>query len=290
MNIKKIGKLLVTGILAGALAVTAGCGGKDKSANQAGDGGKKVITVAHTNYYVPYDFVNEKGESDGFEVAVMKEVAKKLPQYDFKFVPTSDDDLLIGVESGKYTVGTKGIWITEPRKKKYIFPKNNIGASVIGLIVRKENTDKIKDLASFADFSGKLVPIASQDARYSVIDDFNKENPDHQIKLVPSEAFQVADAYSWVLEGRYDAYLEVELSYKNNIQKEEAPYHKFNDQLTYIRYKGIPTYPIINKNEQQFADDYDKAIEELRQEGKIAELEQQYFGESLSDYLNKDRL
>lgn len=285
MNIKKIGKLLVTGILVGALAVTAGCGSKDKSANQAGDGGKKVITVAHTNYYVPYDFVNEKGESDGFEVAVMKEVAKKLPQYDFKFVPTSDDDLLIGVESGKYTVGTKGIWITEPRKKKYIFPKNNIGASVIGLIVRKENTDKIKDLASFADFSGKLVPIASQDARYNVIDDFNKENPDHQIKLVPSEAFQVADAYSWVLEGRYDAYLEVELSYKNNIQKEEAPYHKFNDQLTYIRYKGIPTYPIINKNEQQFADDYDKAIEELRQEGKIAELEQQYFGESLSDYL-----
>ena len=285
MNIKKIGKLLVTGILVGALAVTAGCGSKDKSANQAGDGGKKGITVAHTNYYVPYDFVNEKGESDGFEVAVMKEVAKKLPQYDFKFVPTSDDDLLIGVESGKYTVGTKGIWITEPRKKKYIFPKNNIGASVIGLIVRKENTDKIKDLASFADFSGKLVPIASQDARYSVIDDFNKENPDHQIKLVPSEAFQVADAYSWVLEGRYDAYLEVELSYKNNIQKEDAPYHKFNDQLTYIRYKGIPTYPIINKNEQQFADDYDKAIEELRQEGKIAELEQQYFGESLSDYL-----
>ena len=285
MNIKKIGKLLVTGILVGALAVTAGCGSKDKSANQAGDGGKKVITVAHTNYYVPYDFVNEKGESDGFEVAVMKEVAKKLPQYDFKFVPTSDDDLLIGVESGKYTVGTKGIWITETRKKKYIFPKNNIGASVIGLIVRKENTDKIKDLASFADFSGKLVPIASQDARYSVIDDFNKENPDHQIKLVPSEAFQVADAYSWVLEGRYDAYLEVELSYKNNIQKEDAPYHKFNDQLTYIRYKGIPTYPIINKNEQQFADDYDKAIEELRQEGKIAELEQQYFGESLSDYL-----
>ena len=285
MNIKKIGKLLVTGILAGALAVTAGCGSKDKSSNQAGDGGKKVITVAHTNYYVPYDFVNEKGESDGFEVAVMKEVAKKLPQYDFKFVPTSDDDLLIGVESGKYTVGTKGIWITEPRKKKYIFPKNNIGASVIGLIVRKENTDKIKDLASFADFSGKLVPIASQDARYSVIDNFNKENPDHQIKLTPSEAFQVADAYSWVLEGRYDAYLEVELSYKNNIQKEDAPYHKFNDQLTYIRYKGIPTYPIINKNEQQFADDYDKAIEELRQEGKIAELEQQYFGESLSDYL-----
>ena len=286
MNIRKFGKLLITGLLAGALAVTAGCGsdGKDKSAEQGSDG-KKVITVAHTNYYVPYDFVNEKGESDGFEVAVMKEVAKKLPQYEFKFVPTSDDDLLIGVESGKYTVGTKGVWITEARKKKYVFPENNIGASIIGIVIRKENADKIKDLPSFADFSGKLVPIAPQNAQYNVIDEYNKENPDHQVKLTSSEAFQVADAYSWVLEGRYDAYLDIELSYKNNIQKDDAPYHQFNDKLTYIRYKGIPTYPIFNKDEQAFAAEYDKAITELRREGKIAELEQQYFGESLSDYL-----
>jgi L-cystine transport system substrate-binding protein len=234
---------------------------------------------------VPYDYVNEKGESDGFEVAVMKEVAKKLPQYEFKYVPTSDDDLLIGVESGKYTVGTKGIWITEARKKKYVFPKNNIGASVIGLVIRKDTAGDIKDLPSFAKYSGKLVPIAPQDARYSVIDDYNKANADNKIKLVSSEAFQIADAYSWVLEGRYDAYLEVELSYKNNIAKEDAPYHQFNDKLTYIRYKGIPTYPIFNRDQQKFADEYDKAIEELRQEGKIAELEQKYFGESLSAYL-----
>ncbi|MBQ1889794.1 MAG: transporter substrate-binding domain-containing protein, partial [Selenomonas sp.] len=130
MNIRKIGKLITAGLLAGVLTVAAGCGG-NKAAEKPADG-KKVITVAHTNYYVPYDYVNEQGESDGFEVAVMKEVAKKLPQYEFKFVPTSDDDLLIGVESGKYNVGTKGIWITDARKKKYVFPKNNIGASVIG--------------------------------------------------------------------------------------------------------------------------------------------------------------
>ncbi|MBQ4212033.1 MAG: transporter substrate-binding domain-containing protein, partial [Selenomonas sp.] len=118
MGIKKYLRSVVAISLVGALAVGfAGCG--SKSGDKASDD-KKVITVAHTNYYVPYDYVNEKGESDGFEVAVMKEVAKKLPQYEFKYVPTSDDDLLIGVESGKYTVGTKGIWITEARKKKYV--------------------------------------------------------------------------------------------------------------------------------------------------------------------------
>ena len=51
------------------------------------------VRVAHTNYYVPYDFVNDKGESDGFEVAVLKEVDKLLDEYDFEYYPTSDDDL-----------------------------------------------------------------------------------------------------------------------------------------------------------------------------------------------------
>lgn len=285
MNFKKIGKAALTGLLATALAAgLAGCGKESSDVAKSADG-KRTITVAHTNYYVPYDYVNEQGESDGFEVAVMKEVAKKLPQYEFKFVPTSNDDLLIGVESGKYTVGTKGIWITDARRKKYVFPKNNIGASVIGLVIRKDTASEIKDLPSFAKFSGKLVPIAPQDARYMVIENFNKEHPDNPIKLVSSENFQNADAYSWVMEGRYDAYLEVELSYKNNIVKEDAAYHQFDDKLSYIRYKGIETYPIFNRNEQKFADEYDKAIEELRAEGKIAELELKYFGESLSDYL-----
>lgn len=287
MNIKKLGKFVITAALIGVVAAgLAGCSKKDSAA--AGDGGKKkVVNVAYTNYYVPYDFVNDKGEADGFEVAVMKEVAKKLPQYEWKFTPTSDDDLLIGVESGKYTIGTKGIWKTAAREKKYLFTDNYIGASVIGLVIRKDEADKVKDMDSFAQYSGKLVPIAPQDARYMVIDTYNKEHPDKPIDLKSSEAFQIADAYSWVMEGRYDAYLEVELSYKNNIVKDDAPYHRFNDQLTYIRYKGIPTYPLINKKETKLKDEVDQAIKELRDEGKIAELEQKYFGESLSQYIGQ---
>lgn len=287
MNIKKLGKFVITAALIGVVAAgLAGCSKKDSAA--AGDvGKKKVVNVAYTNYYVPYDFVNDKGEADGFEVAVMKEVAKKMPQYEWKFTPTSDDDLLIGVESGKYTIGTKGIWKTAAREKKYLFTDNYIGASVIGLVIRKDEADKVKDMDSFAQYSGKLVPIAPQDARYMVIETYNKEHPDKPIDLKSSEAFQIADAYSWVMEGRYDAYLEVELSYKNNIVKDDAPYHQFNDQLTYIRYKGIPTYPLINKKETKLKDEVDKAIKELRDEGKIAELEQKYFGESLSQYIGQ---
>lgn len=284
----KIQLLLAAGVVAAA-AVLTGCGSSTPSASSAaaGQSGKRTIVVAHTNAYYPYDFVNDKGESDGFEVAVMKAVAQKLPQYEFKYVPTSDDDLLIGVESGKYTVGTKGIWITEARKKKYVFPKNNIAASVIGLAIRKDTADRIKDMDSFAAYSGKLVPIAPQNAQYAVIEDYNKNHPDHPVQLTASENFQVVDAYTWVMEGRYDAYLNIELSYKKNVTDADGPYHQFADRLSYVRYKAIPTYPIFNRKEQKLADEYDQAIEQLRQEGKIKELEEKYFGEELSQYLDK---
>ena len=243
------------------------------------------IRVAHTNYYKPYDFVNDKGESDGFEVAVLKEVDKLLPESEFEYHPTSDDDLLIGVLQGKYDVGTKGVWVTDERRKKYIFPKNPIGASVIGIVIRSDTADKIHDLPSFAKFSGKLVPIGAANAQYTVIDEYNKSHPDAQVKLVAGDQFGATDGYVWVNEGRYDAYVDIKLSFQNNVLVEGAPYAQYKDKLTYITYKGIPTWPLFNRKQQKFADAYDRAIEQLKKDGTVSKLAIQYFGEDVSALL-----
>ncbi len=264
----------------------AGCG-KNEGKDQASVG-KKVVKVAHRADYVPYCFIDEKNQPDGIEVAVLQEAAKKLPQYEFKFVATSDDDLLIGVESGKYDIGVKGAWYTKARKDKYVFPKHPVAASVIGLMFRKENEDKIKDMESFAKFSGKLVPIAPQNAQYAVIEQYNREHPDNKVDLQPSENFQVADAYTWVLEGRYDAFLNIQLNYIKNVVKETGKYHRFADKLTYVPHMAIPTYPLFNKKAAQLAADYDKAMDELVKEGRITELVNIYFGEDIFKYVKGD--
>lgn len=223
------------------------------------DGKIQKIRVAHTNYYVPYDFVNDKGESDGFEVAVLKEVNKLLPQYEFEYFPTSDDDLLIGVLQGKYDVGTKGVWITEERKKKYIFPQNPIAASIIGIVIRKDTADKITDIKSFAKYSGKLVPIGPSNAQYNIIDEYNKQNP--------------------------DARVDIKLSFQNNIEKEGAPYAKYKDNLSYVPYKAIPTWPLFNRKNQAFANAYDEAIKTLKENGTLEKLSQKYFGENIFSFV-----
>lgn len=273
--------LVASAVAAIGLLGLSGCSKK----NNASANGVRKIAYAHTNYYVPYDYVNEAGESDGFEVSIVKEIDKLLPQYEFEYYPTSDDDLLIGIESGKYQFGTKGVWRTAEREKKYIFPKNPIGASIIGITFRKANADQITDLVSFAQYSGKLVPIAPQNAQYDVVVDFNNKHPDTKIQLLPSEVFTPADAYTWVLEGRYDAYFDIKLSYQNNVEKDGAPYHDFADRLTYVPYRGIPTWPLFNKGEQELADAYDTALKTLQDNGTITALSLKYFGEDVFQFV-----
>ena len=180
---------------------------------------------------------------------------------------------------------TKGAWITEERKQKFIIPSEPLAASVIGIAYRTENADQIHDLESFARYSGKLIPISPQSAQYSVIQEYNDAHADNQITLVPSDVFDIADSYLWVLEGRYDAYFVLKLSFEKNVLKETGPYHQFADKLSYAPYKGIPTWPLFNKKETQLAADYDKAVQKLRENGTISQLSQKYFGEDVFTFV-----
>lgn len=248
---------------------------------------EKVLQVAHTQSYKPYDFVNDKGESDGFEVQVLKAVDEKLPDYKFNYNPTSDEDLLIGLESGKYDIGTKGAWKTPEREQKFIIPEEKIAASVIGLTYRTADKAKYSNLEDFAKQNGKLIPISPQNAQYKVIEDFNATNPKTPIKLDAADQFTISDAYAWLLEGRYDGFFDIKLSFDNSVLAADGPYHDYASKLSYVPYKGIPTYPIIHKNatNESFAKAYDKAIKELEADGTLTKLSKKYFGEDVFSYI-----
>ena len=173
-----IGGVAVIAIVAGTYLGRTLTGASSSKASGSTSGSDKVTTlkVAHTQNYVPYDFLDEKGKSDGYEVAVLKAIDEKLPDYQFEYTGTSDEDLLIGLESGKYDIGTKGAWYTEERAKKFIIPESPIGASIIGFTIRKADANKFKNIDDFAKEKGKLVPISPQNAQWTVIEEYNKKH------------------------------------------------------------------------------------------------------------------
>ena len=126
-----------------------------------------------------------------------------------------------------------------------------------------------------------MAPLSPNNAQYTIVENYNKNNPDNQVDLIASETWTTAEAYSWVLEGRYDAKFDIQTSYEANIVAEDGEYHEYADLLSYAPYEAIPVWVLFNRDQQELADAFDKAFEQLEADGVIADLQQQYFGYSL---------
>ena len=197
--------------------VIAGCASTDASKD-----GVRKVKVAYVQNSKPMTYTDDNGEPNGYDVKVLQEVEKRMPQYEFEFIGTSDDDLLLGVEQGKYQVGVKNAFYTEERTKKFIYPEQFIGLSSIGLLLKKEDED-ITSLEDFAKAGYSLAPIAANNAQYTVIEQYNEENPNNKIDLKAGDTFTV-DVIQWVNEGRVDGGVIIEGMAEKQVFDEYGPY------------------------------------------------------------------
>lgn len=283
MSFKKILKLAA--ISFASLSVLAACGGDDTSSSSASADGVQVkkVKVAYDQASKPMTYIDEKGNPTGYDVEVMKLVDEALEEYEFDYIGTSSDDLLLGVEQGKYQVGVKNAFWTEERTAKYIFPQEFLGLSSAGLVLKKEN-EQIKNLSDFATAGMTLAPIAANNAQYTVIKEYNDANPDNLVNLKAGEEFTV-DVVQWVNEGRVDGGVQIEGSFTGQVLTEGGPYYHLKDQVVYNEFAVIKTWPLFNKKEQEFAEAYDKAIAEIKKTDALSKLSKEFYGKDLFEVL-----
>jgi len=267
-----------------SIALLAGCNSGESADKNADDGGKvRTVKVAYDQASKPISYIDDNGNPTGYDVEVMKLVDELLPDYKFEYVGTTSDDLLIGVEQGKYQVGVKNAFFTQERTEKFIFPKEFLGLSSAGLVLRKED-EGIKTLADFAKKGYSLAPIAANNAQYTIIDEYNTANPDNKVKLQAGDAFTV-DVVQWVNEGRVDGGVMIEGPFKQQVLAEDGPYNNLKDEVVYNEFSVIKTWPLFNKKEQEFADAYDKAIAQIKEQKKTNELSTKFYGRDLFEVL-----
>ena len=152
------------------------------------------------------------------------------------------------------------------------------------LYLKKEN-EHIKSLSDFASAGFSLAPIAANNAQYTVIDEYNKENPDNKVQLKAGDAFTV-DVVQWVNEGRVDGGVIIEGPFEKQVTAEDGPYHNLIDEVVYNEFAVIKTWPLFNKKEQEFADAYDQVVKKLKEEKKTSELSSEYYGRDLFEVLD----
>jgi len=180
--------------------------------------------------------------------------------------------MLLGVEAGKYDIGTCHLYKSSEREEKFLFPDQPFRLSDLRLITKKGNNS----INSFADLAGKkLVPIPSNDARYNVVQEYNKKNPNKQIKLEAIDTLSAANTFKMVASGQYDAAIYPAPAFAS-VQK------GLNLDIKLAGSIGkIPTYFVFNKKDIVLKTKIDKALKELKQNGTLSKLSIKWYGEDV---------
>jgi len=143
--------VLVTGLL---FAFTGtGMAGKSVLEEILGANTIKVSTDAN---YAPQSFLNDKGELEGFDISVAKEVAKRLG-VKVKFI-TPDWDLITAGKWGKrWDVSIGSMTPTKERKNALLFTLPYY-SSPAQFAIHKANTT----IKTLADLAGKTIGVATE--------------------------------------------------------------------------------------------------------------------------------
>lgn len=278
MKRKKLISFIAIGL--SFMLVLSGCSSSKTSGSSTKKDSKvKTIKVAFDQASKPISYIDENGKPTGYDIEAMKLVDELLPDYKFEYIGTTSDDLLLGVEQGKYDVGVKNAFWTPERTKKFIFPKEFIGLSSAGIVLKKKN-ENIKSLSDFASAGLTLAPIAANNAQYTIIEEYNKANPTNKVKLKAGDSFTI-DIVQWVNEGRVDGGIMIEGPFKKQVVDKDGPYHKLANDVVYNEFAVIKTWPLFNKKQQEFANAYDEAVKKLKSEKKLEELSVKFYGRDL---------
>jgi L-cystine transport system substrate-binding protein len=262
-------KIFVSLALITTLTVgVAGC--SKQSSNSSSSSSAKVVKIAVVSDSKPFTYIDGNGEASGYDAEVLKEVNKKLTKYKFEFSGMSQSALLLGVESGKYDLGTCYFYKNAEREQKYLFPDEPFGLSALKIVTQKDRNN----INTMADLVGKkLEPIPANDARYTIVKDYNTKNPDKQVNLQSIEALNTADSFKMIASGQYDAAVYPAAAFPA-VQKSLNLDVKLTGTVT-----KVPTYFVLNKKNTELKADIDKTLKELKADGTLSKLSVKWFGE-----------
>ncbi|MDM8246691.1 transporter substrate-binding domain-containing protein [Collinsella tanakaei] len=253
----------------------AGCGGTSAdvgSASASADGdllaqisdrGEMVFATEGT--WSPWTFHNEAGELTGFDIEVARAIADKLG-VGATFAEGEWDGLLAGLDSGRYDTMANGVSVTPEREGKYDFTEPYAYNRIVVI------TTADSDIASMEDLEGKTTAntlgssyatlAESFGATNTGVDDFNQT-----IQLLES--------------GRIDATLNDEVVFYDYMNQHPDAALKIaaeNDEPTHV------AFPLRREAAtESLLAAMNEAIAELREDGTLAELSQEFFGIDITE-------
>lgn len=271
-------RLIAAALPVAALIGTLSACGTENSAttDSNNDVNARTVVVGSSASINPVDFVDEDGNLDGYEIAVLREADKLLPQYKFEYKKEDWKNLFISLESNKVNIASNFLALNSERKEKFLYNEKPTLYTDMYLATSK----RAKDIKSFDEFAGKKVLAIDGTAETEKLEDYNKKNPDASFNLVrgvPSWEQVVAS----IDKGAYDAYVGSH-TFINQLNAAYGDKLKANGPV----FSQEETYYLLNKDENKLNEDLNKALKQLRENGTLKKLSKQYLGADRTEKLD----
>ena len=270
-NVRRIIGLFLAVLLVGVFVKPfADVRAEDESWSKVEQSGKLKVLTSGTLY--PNSFYKEVEENGtktrklvGYDIDILEEVAKRL-NLTIEYQELQVDGMLTAIASGQADVLANGFDITPEREEKFLF-SSPIKYSFGSIIVRESDDSGIHSLEDFKGkkAAGGATTVFMQIAQANGAEPVVYDNVSNDVYLRDVET------------GRTDF-----IPHDYYIQQSAINY--FKDQIKVkmgdVFYNPNKSAYVYNKEAVALKEKIDAVLEELRQEGFLAEVSKRYFGEA----------
>lgn len=255
-----------------AIAITA-------AGSSYGEGSVRTIKIATAAESKPLSWGAIGVEPQGYEPDVLRAVNAKLPQYKFELEGASDIAQETGLATGKYDIATGGYYWAEARAKQFLIPASPIGASLIKIYsLKNSGINEMKDLVG-----KKIVPVTAGGGIFRFATKWQEQNPEYKIEITASSAgIPYPDRLKEIQNGKYDA-----LVLPSNLGEQTVIQEQKLDVVSSEPVAINNTYVLIHRSDENkaLADDINRVLKELKDDGTLGKLSQKWFGEDVTKYI-----
>ncbi|WP_406238047.1 amino acid ABC transporter substrate-binding protein [Nocardia sp. NBC_01009] len=242
---------------AAMLAIVAATG-----LSACGSDDPNVIKVGTEGTYSPFSYQGSDGKLTGYDIEVVQAVADKLGKK-VEFVQTPWDAIFAGLESKRFDLVANQVTVNDERKAKYSLSQPYTTSE--GVIVTRSDNNGITTLA---DLNGKT-------CAQSATSNWSKVATGAGAKVEAVEGF--VQAIQLLKNGRVDATVNDTLAVAEYTKKTGDTSVKVSGKTGETSHQAFAA-----RKDDALVAEVNKALDQLRAEGKLAQISEKYFGTDIS--------
>ena len=226
---------------------------------------KGTITVGTEGTYAPFTYHDKDGKLTGYDVEVTRAVADKLG-IKVEFKETQWDSMMAGLKAGRFDVVANQVGLTSPQRQATFDKSEPYSWSGAVLVVRKDSNIK-----SIDDIKG--VKTAQ-----SLTSNYGEKAKAAGAELVPVDG--LAQSLTLIEQKRADATLNDELAVLDYLKNKPDAGVKIVWSAPADEKVGSGL--IVNKGNDEALAKFSTAMTELKADGTLKKLGEQFFGKDIS--------